>query len=807
MRDQWRALVRDRRAVAGLAIVGAFAALAIVGPTLVGDPAAIVDVPRRAPSAAHWLGTNGRGQDVLAQVVAGARTTLAVAFSVGLLVTLIGAAVGVAAAYFGRHTDTALSLVTNVSLVIPGLPLAVVLAAYLPPGPVSLAAVLVLSGWAWNARVFRAQALTLRRRDYVSAAIVAGESPMAVIAREIAPNMLSLMASAFIGATIYAIAAQVGLEFLGLGDMSAVTWGSNLYWAANDAALITGTWWEFLPTGLCIALVGFGLSLVNFGIDGVANPRLRPVKHRAEREPGHGPARAADEPEALALELRELRVAYPGADSAAVEGVSLTVAPGEIVGLAGESGSGKTTLGYAIMRLLPGGTEISGDVRVAGRDPARAPRWRDASMVFQSALNALNPVLTVREQLCDVLRAHLPLDRRTATARAAELLALVELSAADLDAYPHQLSGGMRQRVVIAMALALRPRLVIMDEPTTALDVVVQKQILERVVALQEELDFGVLFISHDLGLLLSVCDRVGVMQGGRLVELAAAATLREDARDPYTRRLIASSRPPTHPPVAPAENAAPALTVRHLRKRYARKEVLADIGFEVRRGEVLALVGRSGSGKSTIARLIARLEPSDGGSIQIGGDEAAALPQRAYRRRVQKVFQDPFGSLNPFYRVGYAVERPLRRLGNSTHPHADSIALLEAVGLQPAAELARRYPHELSGGQLQRVAVARALAADPEVIVADEPTSMVDASIRADLLRLLRDLARDRELAIVLITHDLASAAGWADRVVVLDGGRIVEAGTAERVFAEPEHPTTALLVEAARCHGGIES
>lgn len=774
MRDWMAAVARDRRAIAGVAIVGSFALLAVFGPLVIGDPGAIVDVPRQPPSWEHWLGTNGQGQDVLAQTVAGARVTLAVGFAVGLLVTLLGAAVGVTAAYFGGRADDGLSLLTNVSLVIPGLPLAIVLAAYLPPGPVSLAAVLVLSGWAWNARVFRAQALTLRRRDYVSAAIVAGESPAAVIAREIVPNMVSLMASAFIGATIYAIAAQVGLEFLGLGDVSAVTWGTNLYWAANDAAMITGSWWELLPTGLCVALVGFGLALINFGIDEVTNPRL--AAHAAVARPVPRPDTSPVEPDAV-LDVRDLRVWHAGAAEPAVDGVSLQVRAGEIVGLAGPSGCGKTTLGYAILRLLPDGAHVEGAIRVCGQEAGALPRWRHASMVFQSALNALNPVLTVRAQLDDVVRG-----------RGEELMALVELPASVLDQYPHQLSGGMRQRVVIALALAHRPELVIMDEPTTALDVVVQKQILERVIALQAKLGFGVLFISHDIPLLERVSSRVLVMERGRLTD-------GPPVRDAVTAR------------VASAPTSLVALAVRQLEKKYRRACVLTDVGFDVHRGEVVALVGRSGSGKSTIARLIARLERADRGVIVVGGDDASVLSRRQYRRRVQKVFQDPFASLNPVHRVGYTVERPLRNLRGAANPRLAAIALLERVGLRPGPELARRYPHELSGGQRQRVAVARALAADPEVIVADEPTSMLDAAIRDDVLGLLRELARDRGVAVVLITHDLASAARWADRVVVLDRGRIVEQGPAQRVFAAPTDPATALLVDAARFHGGPQS
>lgn len=268
------ALLANRKAVVGLVLLGLILLLAVLGPIFTPNPLAYLGDPLAPPSAAHWLGTSGQGQDVLAQTLVGARLTLAVGFGTGLLVVLIGALIGGAAGYFGGRVDDLLSLLINVFLVMPGLPLMVVLAAWLPAGPLTMMGVMVLTGWSWNARVLRSQVLTLRRKDFVAAAVVSGEPAWRVIVVEILPNMASLLGSSFIGATVYAIGAQVGLEFLGLGDLSIVTWGTNLYWASNDAALLTGSWWTFIPTGLGIALTGFALTLVNFGIDEVTNPRL-----------------------------------------------------------------------------------------------------------------------------------------------------------------------------------------------------------------------------------------------------------------------------------------------------------------------------------------------------------------------------------------------------------------------------------------------------------------------------------------------------------------------------------------------------
>jgi ABC-type glutathione transport system ATPase component len=351
-----------------------------------------------------------------------------------------------------------------------------------------------------------------------------------------------------VGTTLYAIGAQVGLEFLGLGDLGAVTWGTNLYWASNDAALLTGAWWTFVPTGACVALVGFALTLVSFALDEVTNPRLR------RRPPAPEPARPPPPVIATAdavVSVRNLSVRYGDAISPVVDGVSFDIAAGEIFGLAGESGSGKSTIGHALLRLLPGDAQVRGELHVAGADlgaltgePLRRWRWRRAAVVFQSAMSALNPVLTVAQQFADTLAAH---EQARARAHVQQLLALVGVPATAIDRWPHQLSGGQRQRVALALALALEPDLLVMDEPTTALDVVVQREILERLVALQQQRGFAILFITHDLPLLLSVATRIGILQKGRLVEVAPVEHLVRAPRHPYTR-LLFDSFPPLPP-------------------------------------------------------------------------------------------------------------------------------------------------------------------------------------------------------------------------------------------------------------------
>ena len=833
-------LTRSRRARTGVVVLAPLIIAALLAPVISpGDPARITGAPAAAPSPAHWFGVTPKGQDVLAMTLWGARSSLAVGLGAGVLATLVALVVALASAHLGRTVDGLLSVATNVFLLLPGLPLLVVLAAYMPPGWGSTLIVLVVTGWAGAARVLRSQAMSLRGTDFVEAAVVSGERPVRIMAGEMLPNMASVVMSTLLGCVNSAIGAQAGLEFLGLGRSDSVSWGTNLYWAATDGALMTGRWWTFVPSGLAIALVAYALALINAGVDEATNPglrraasgapgRQRPPTPAAEPDSGN---RAVPEP---VLRIEDLSVEYDAGDRPGgggrvigVDRFSLAVGRDEVMGLAGSSGCGKTTVAAAIMRLLgPAARITSGRVLVGGRDvltleagELRRLRWREIAIVPQAAMNALNPVMTIGEQIADVLTTHDGLRRRTARERTAKLLESVGISSDRLRAYPHQLSGGQRQRVVIAMALALRPRLLVLDEPTTALDVVVQREIMELVLGLKARLSFSVLLITHDLSLMAGVCDRIGVMEAGRLVEEGPARRILTSPAHPATQALVAGL--PPRPGRRTKTSAEPILEVEGLRMDFpaggllSRRTIRALDGVDLtlHRGEILALVGRTGSGKSTLARVIARLEtPTAGRLLLEGRDVLAEEPRRAsrsYRRRVQMVFQDPFASLNPAHTVGHALGRALavhRGTVDRADIAAEAAELLDAVGLEP--ELLGARPHELSGGQRQRVAIARALACEPEVLVADEPTSMLDAPLRAGILDLLLRLRRERDLSILYITHDLASARYLADTTAVLQAGRLVETGPTAELMEHPAHPCTRLLLSAipvwsaSRCH-----
>jgi len=570
----WVRAIRSPGALIGMVIVGIFCVLAIIGPLIAPyDPSAVSTGGLRGPSPEHWLGTTQTGQDILSQLLYGAQISMSVGLASAVVATLLSVIVGLTAGYLGGIGDEALSLLANVFLVLPTLPLTVILAAYLPrTGSLGIILVIAVTNWAWGARVLRAQTLSLRKRDFVEAARATGERTGGIILRDIFPNQIAVIAASFLGTVTLAILIQASLAFLGLTSVTEWSWGTILYWAQVSSALLVGAWWWFVPAGLAIALLGTGLSLVNFGIDEFINPRLRQAglgsrrarraasrRARTTRTGWRRRPRAAQRATPVVdtiLEIRDMHVDYVGQHdrTRAVDGVSLTLRRGEVLGIAGESGSGKSTLAYAITRLHKPPAEITGellytdaegtttDVLRMSEDELRDFRWDELSIVFQSAMHALNPILPIGEQIDDVLRAHRPeMSKRDRDARIAELLGLVGIQKDRVRAYPHELSGGMRQRAMIAIGLALDPEVIVMDEPTTALDVVIQRQIVEQIMELKDRLGFAVIFITHDLSLLIELSDTIAVMYAGRVVEIAAAQDFYREPKHPYSAGLLGS--------------------------------------------------------------------------------------------------------------------------------------------------------------------------------------------------------------------------------------------------------------------------
>jgi peptide/nickel transport system ATP-binding protein len=551
------------------------------------------------------------------------------------------------------------------------------------------------------------------------------------------------------------------------------------------------------------------------------------------------------------LQVDSLSVEYasPGATPVtAVENVSFTLRRGEFVGLVGESGSGKSTLGFALTRLQKPPARISGgrilfggrDIRELDAEELRRQRQGGFAMVLQSGMNALNPVRTVGNHFQDIFAAHGHVPKDARDARARELVGKVGLDPTVLSRYPGELSGGMRQRASIALALSLEPQLMVFDEPTTALDVLVQHAVMDTIKDLQRAEHFTAILISHDLGIVLEATDRVMVMHEGRIVEDARSIDILERPQDEYTRMLLSHYADPraesisipgfvdlgtrrregrsrtdvteTMPTVSQRDTrrADAAIVVEGVSKRYpaprrGEQPVTAvdDVSFRLEPGEALALVGASGSGKSTIAKLITGVEKPTEGTVRFGDVDVATLTRkglRDLRKDVQMVFQDPYAALNPLHTVEYALSRPVRNYTKlrGQEARARVLELLETVGLTPVEQFAAKLPHQLSGGQRQRVVIARALASDPQVLIADEPVSMLDVSLRAGVLALLEDLRERWGISMLYITHDLLSARLVTENILVLNSGRVVERGLTSEVLQHPEDPYTVQLLDA---------
>ncbi|MEX2487534.1 MAG: ABC transporter ATP-binding protein [Nitriliruptoraceae bacterium] len=540
------------------------------------------------------------------------------------------------------------------------------------------------------------------------------------------------------------------------------------------------------------------------------------------------------------LAVRGLAVDYvaDGGVRRALDGVDLDVMPGTTVALVGTSGSGKTTLLHAVLGLLAADARrVAGSIDFAGEEltaldaeTRRQQRWTRVGTVLQASANAFNPLLTLSQHALETVAAHRARrSRRAVRADYAEQCRAVGLPADVIDRYPHQLSGGMRQRAAIALALLGEPQLLIADEPTSGVDVVIQHHLLSTLAHIQRDMGLTVLLAAHDLAAVAAIADEVAVLGDGRVVERGAMADVLQAPEHPATQALVAAARSAATPPrqrhdtVAASRPGRSVLEVVSVTRRFARPRqgwravpplhAVDDVSLTLESGACLAVVGESGGGKTTLGRLIAGLEVADAGSVRHlearGDGDASRGRMRRHRRlgSVQMVFQDPFGALDPRQRVIDAVVEPLhvRRSGELQDRQARAHAMLVRVGLNPS--LADRWPHQLSGGQRQRVAIARALIADPAVVVADEPTSMLDAPASLEIIDLLGALARDHGLAVLLITHDLALARRICDRIAVLDAGRIVELAPADQLFSAPRHPATRTLLAALPTLGGRPS
>jgi len=549
------------------------------------------------------------------------------------------------------------------------------------------------------------------------------------------------------------------------------------------------------------------------------------------------------------LRIDNLSVTYPHSQQAAVDGISLTLKPGEKLGLVGESGCGKSTAGRAAMRLLPPGSGVEGQILFEGRsifdlDPSGLRRFRGeaVALVFQDPMTRLDPLMTIGDHCLETLQAHRPkMSRKRAKEKAIATLETVNIPADRWSQYPHEFSGGMRQRVAIALALLLDPKLIVADEPTTSLDVTISAQILQELSRLCQERNLALMLISHDLAVVAEYCDRVAVMYAGKIVEMGQTKDVLQRPQHEYTRSLLEAAWQlqaggkdkkkkkttsvgfqgfsPRDPYGTAEDLPEPLLQLTDVRQYYTLESNILErlfskkdstikavdrVTLDLYCGEILGLVGESGCGKSTLSRTILQLIRPTGGTIVFRDLELSGLPERSlrpYRRRMQMIFQDPHACLNPKMTVGQNIADPLfiHNLVEPPEAKTEVERMLERVGLIPTVEFYDRYPSDLSGGQQQRVAIARALITRPELVICDEPVSMLDANVQAQVLELMLELKAEFNLTYLFITHDLWVARFLCDRIAVMKAGQIVEMGDTEKLFDRPQHPYTKMLLQAA--------
>jgi len=805
----------------GIIILALLIIMAIFAPWIAGvGPTEEVGIPFEKPSTAHILGCNDAGQDLFSQLLHGARVSIFIGLSVATFSTFIAVLLAIIAGFYGGWIDKLIMRFVDIFLTLPFLPLVIVLGVVLGASLTTQIIVIASVMWAGPIRELRSQILSIRSLDFVEASQAMGASGRYIGLRHILPELAPLIVPQFIGIAHGAILVETSLSFLGLGDPSQISWGSILYHANVRTAFLTGSWvYWILPAGLAVAITVTALAFIGFGYDASLAPRIVRKNKSTIIPSKENPDKNA------ALSIRGLQVKYHSEleEIQAVRDIDLDLKHSELLGLVGESGSGKTTIAMAVLRLLPAAGEvISGTVLFQNQnllalddEQIRQMRGRKLALIPQSAMNALNPVMNIGKQLGEALNRGEKLSKNQQKQEVVHWLEKVGLEAFHAQSFPHELSGGMRQRAVIAIAICNKPNLVIADEPTTGLDVLIQEEIMALLLKLRKDLKLSILFVTHNLQLIARHADRLSVMYNGEIVDCGTAEQLRKSPTHNHTQDLFKNLPELTGTKrwsINYIKQEYPVIELLNVSKYFYNYNVfgfkteksiqaLSSVNLKLFKGEKLGLVGGSGAGKSTIARIIMGMLQTDTGAVYFQDEKIENTKQRkVLAKSVHMVFQDPYQSMRNSMSIRDVVAEPLRIQGIKDIKEIEKRVrvALEEVHLPNDGDFMSRLPVALSGGQRQRVAFARAIITKPDVIIADEPASMLDQSVRMEIMELMEGLRIRHNTAFLYITHDIVLARHFCDRILVLKDGVIVEQGIVDKVIQTPKHNYTKALIAA---------
>ena len=806
----------------GIVILGTMIILAILAPLVAGyGPDDTVCDTFAKPDPAHILGCDDAGHDLFSQLLFGARVSLFVGLSVAFFATLVAVVLAITSGLSGGWTDRIIMRVVDVVLSLPFLPLVIVLGVIFGASLFTQIFVIAMVMWAHPVRELRAQILSIRSLNFIEASRAMGASGAYIGLHHILPEVAPLVVPQFVRIAHNAILVETSLSFLGLGDPLQTSWGTILYHANARTAFLTGSWtYWIVPAGLAVAITVTALAFIGFGYDASLSPRIARRKTSRPHVERHNHDKSA------ALSIRGLQVTYHSelGETEAVKDIDLDLQKGELLGLVGESGSGKTTVALAVLRLLRSSAEVNTgmayfqdkNLLALDNEAMRKMRGRKLALIPQSAMNALNPVMNIGSQLGEALDQGVKLNRGARKAKIADWLQKVGLTPRHATSFPHELSGGMRQRAVIAIAICNAPDLLIADEPTTGLDVLVQEDIMQLLLNLRQTLDLSILFVTHNLPLIARHADRLAVMYEGKIVDCGSVQDLRQSPSHQHTRDLFESLLELNQEKrwaMGELTDASPIVSLVNVSKSFSSynalglnvghvHQALSNVSLQLHVGEKLGLVGGSGAGKSTIARLIMGMSQPSSGQISFNGKLLDSRHKRQLlTKSVHMVFQDPYQSLRNSMSIRDVVAEPLRIQGMKDAGEIE-VRVREAlkdVRLPIDGDFISRLPVALSGGQRQRVAFARAIITKPAVIIADEPTSMLDQSVRMEIMELMEDLRASLGTAFLFITHDIVLARHFCDQIVVLKDGVVVEQGPAEKVIRDADHEYTRALIAAA--------